>query len=708
MYQLVETVVALPEGRDPDADADFDPVAVCCRDLAVGDGASQALGNDPRVLGVGVGQQGDELITTEAYQRVGLSKRAHSASGDRLQHLVPGFVPERVVDLLEEVDVEDQEGERLPVRARFVHHIWCRLDQVAAIEEAGEDVDGCEVTLAIDAGFELADQRVQLVPGAVDALQVGQQIRAVIPELLFHHLGVSEDRGQHRPRLTSNVSDELPLGSWGRGRGPRHSSSGATVDTIAQLGSVCPLSDEMPTSTAITLEAGRYYVGMRRFCHSVGWALWIGIGACDVDPDQSHSRPATVPGQPGVEPESSNFLLIVSDDQGVDWVNAYDAFVEEPRTPNLDGLASEGLLFRRAYASPTCSPGRATLLTGRFGFRYGIGMAIRGDELYELPESETILPAVLAPSYSSALVGKWHLGTVGLSGYDQPLEMGFGSYTGTIGSLSNYYNWQRVEAGESSWVQEYATVVTADAAIDAIETLQEPWFVMVTFNAPHAPFHEPPEDLHSYELGPGSSDTTRFAAAVEALDTELGRILDALSEEQRQDTYVMYLSDNGTMHEVLQPAEGYGGKNSVRETGVRVPLVIRGPGVAIGETDAMVQTVDFLPTIAEIAGIDVPSELEIDGRSFASVLEDPSLSGRDLVYSERFVPNGFGPYDLHRQGIRNERFKLIRSHDQGADDLYDLQGRIREGDPLPQPYSGAALAAWEDLVTAMEALDAPM
>ena len=438
----------------------------------------------------------------------------------------------------------------------------------------------------------------------------------------------------------------------------------------------------------------------RQLSALAGLLLVVG---CDV-PGESPSaarRPAAVPTQ------RPNFLVIVSDDQGIDWVNAYGESPISATTPNLDRLAAEGMLFRRAYAEPTCSPARATLLTGRHPSRYGIGMAIAGAEPFRLPASETLLPAVLksgiAP-YTAMALGKWHLNSQSLGGLDQPRAMGFDAYAGSYSGVWDYYRWQRIENGEPMWINEYATTVTASAAVHAIETLESPWFLMVAFNAPHAPFHAPPGALHSHKLDDESSEATLFSATVEALDTEVGRVLDTLTSQQRDNTFIFFVSDNGTMNQVMQPRESYGGKNSVRETGVRVPLMVAGPGVPAGtETDALVQTVDFLPTIAALARVAVPGHLEIDGESFADVLSDPSLDGRELIYTEQFLPNGFGPYDMHRQAIRDDRFKLIRDHASG-DSLYDLRGSTREGEPLTPPFDPQAQAAWDRLTAGIDAI----
>lgn len=449
---------------------------------------------------------------------------------------------------------------------------------------------------------------------------------------------------------------------------------------------------------------------------------WLLLMACVGEPtpadheqtDTSTTEPTSVPTpEPTSDPDKEpfvapNFLVVLADDHGVDWVGAYDEFVDTPRTPQLDAFADEGLLFRRAYSAPTCGPTRAALLTGRFGFRNELGMILDVDSDFVLDESKPWLPAVLDgtdPSYTNAMIGKWHLGLEPLVGHDHPLRMGFDEYAGSWFGVYNYSRWPRIEDGEQVIYTDYPTIVTADAAVDALGRLPEPWFLMVAFNAPHEPFHEPPAALHSYDLD-GATDKELYAAMVEALDAEFGRVLDAMTPEQEANTFVMYLGDNGTMRGAMQPIETPGGKNSVRETGIRVPWIVRGPGVPAGtETAAMVQVVDLIPTLAELAGAEIPADLEPDGESFAGVLTAPEVaSGRDWIYAERFVPNGPGPYDVHRQSVRNDRFKVIRNHDDGTESLYDLLGRTREGAPIEPPYTGDAAAAYAELVAILDGL----
>ena len=140
---------------------------------------------------------------------------------------------------------------------------------------------------------------------------------------------------------------------------------------------------------------------------------------------------------------TSNVLLIIADDIGVDGIGCY-GYPNAAPTPVIDQLAQQGVRFTAAHACPTCSPTRASLLTGRHGFRTGVGQPIGGTLSGELPASEVILPEILSPAnVTSGLIGKWHLGS-GL-GLSTPTVMGFDLFTGILqGSLSSYYQWMKI------------------------------------------------------------------------------------------------------------------------------------------------------------------------------------------------------------------------------------------------------------------------
>ena len=189
---------------------------------------------------------------------------------------------------------------------------------------------------------------------------------------------------------------------------------------------------------------------------------------------------ASAPGVPGAPAAPPNLVLILADDLGVDLLAAYGEGAAPPCTPNLDQLAAGGLLFRNAWASPVCTPSRAQILTGRYGFRTGGGGNQPGTGL---PLDETTLPEMLS-GYSSAALGKWGVGS-GL-GSSHPNDSGFDHYAGGIGGgLSDYFSWSKTTNGTSATSATYATSDTADEAILAAQSLPQPWFLYVSFNAPH-------------------------------------------------------------------------------------------------------------------------------------------------------------------------------------------------------------------------------
>jgi arylsulfatase A-like enzyme len=241
------------------------------------------------------------------------------------------------------------------------------------------------------------------------------------------------------------------------------------------------------------------------------------------------------------------------------------------------------------------------LLTGRHAFRTGIGAWIdptdNRDRTVALSIAEISMPDMLqlaeAGPYYSAIVGKWHLSGFDIPGPEQhPLNSGFQHHRGSLGNPlmaahrapmgRGYFHWQKNTDGFLAMSRVYMTTDTADEAIQMIETLPEPWLIWVSFNAPHKPLHRPPDHLHGYELGDDATDAEKYNASVEALDTELGRVLDHLVPEVRDRTTIVFLGDNGTIHAAVEPPwDNNRHKGSLFEAGVQVPLIIDSPHVGI-------------------------------------------------------------------------------------------------------------------------------
>jgi len=404
-----------------------------------------------------------------------------------------------------------------------------------------------------------------------------------------------------------------------------------------------------------------------------------------------------------------NVVLIVADDVGVDMVGVYAEGASPPCTRAIDGLAGEGMLFRRAWANPTCSPTRAGLMTGRHGFRTGIGTALTQNEA-GLALSELTLPELLA-GYDSAALGKWHLH--GDLGNTHPNDSGFGWYAGSIrGAVPDYFSWPKVTNGQTSQSSNYVVSETVDDAIAAMSAMQEPWLLYVSLNSIHSPFHVPPASLcpasgcgtggFCGSLGGNPSVPELAKAMAEAMDTEIGRLLAAVDAED-PNAYVFFLGDNGTPSQASEPPFlGSHAKGSLYEGGVNVPLIVKGPGVVNAESDALVSVTDLFATLAELAGGTSTAE---DSVSIVPCFSDPGASPRALVYSERFTNGASFPAPDHQQAIRGDRFKLIRRYQGGVtEEFYDLlQDPFETNDLLPGLDPGQQIE-YDQLTAALAAL----
>ncbi len=435
----------------------------------------------------------------------------------------------------------------------------------------------------------------------------------------------------------------------------------------------------------------------------------LAAAAAGVSPVSSESAggPAGGPGGTGLPP---NLIVFLADDLGVDLAASYGLAPDPPCTPNLDQLASEGMLFRNAWVNPICAPTRAVLQTGRHAFRTGVGMPTMAPTL---ALAETTLPEMLT-GYTSAYVGKWHL--AGTQGDTHPNDSGYHRFAGLVGgAVQDYFAWPKVVDGVASTSTTYTTIDFADEAVAAIETLPEPWLVFVGFNAPHSPFHVPPPTLCPASacpsaacagLPPGADDARLVKAAVEAMDTVIGRILTA-QQAVAPNTYVFFLTDNGSPAAATEPPfVPSRAKGSLYEGGVHVPFLVRGPGVLAAECDALVSAVDLFATLGELAG--VPAPTGVDSVSMVPYFADPTLSVRRWMYTERFGPNGATPpFPSHQRAIRSTRFKLIRRTDR-PDELYDLLADPWETtNLLTSPLTPVAQQAYDGLVAELVLLGVP-
>jgi len=433
-----------------------------------------------------------------------------------------------------------------------------------------------------------------------------------------------------------------------------------------------------------------------------------------------------------VAAQNRNVLLIIADDMGTDSHSLYNSSgtADLPPTPNIDALKATGVQFRNAYAQPTCSPTRASMMTGRQAFRTGVTTAVSAND-GQLMAGEFTLPRAFQANdslgYSLAHFGKWHL-TIGNDMANDPANIGgWPHYSGSLnggliggnGGTGTYTSWTKTIDGVTGPINGTATYATTDTTNDAITWIDargaNPWFAWVAYNAPHSPFHKPPSDLHTYDttvpswntLPIGANQRTHFNAAIEALDTEIGRLLSSMSPAVLANTWVIFVGDNGTPPQVVQdPFSSTHAKNTLYEGGVRVPLLISGPDVINPDREStdLVHVVDLYSTILEMAGIDVaatqPVVKPIDSESLMPQLADQSVAAREIL-SESFGSTLAD--DVSGSTVRAGDYKLIRFSD-GSERLHYLPSDSDEQtNLLLSPLSNDVQNAHDQLTAKLDA-----
>ena len=325
--------------------------------------------------------------------------------------------------------------------------------------------------------------------------------------------------------------------------------------------------------------------------------------------------------------DSPNVLIIFVDDQGYYDLGCYGA--TEVKTPRIDAMAKEGILFEDYYAAaPICSPSRAGLLTGCYPRRVGNHIWVhRADSTTGIhPDELTLAELFQANGYATACIGKWHLG---FAEPFLPKNQGFDEYFGLLHNLDPvevvYFGDKGVPLMRNDKVVKQPadpselTQIYTDEAIDFIERNKEqPFFLYL----PHTMLHKP---LGVSEPFRGTSEWGEYGDAIQELDHNVGRIFDTLKNLQIDDeTIVVYASDNGRGPGRTPEQKIQGRKLSTYEGGIRVPAIAWGPGVGVQagkRSRAAVRAMDWYPTLATLAGIAVPEGRVIDGRDITSLLK---------------------------------------------------------------------------------------
>ncbi len=351
-----------------------------------------------------------------------------------------------------------------------------------------------------------------------------------------------------------------------------------------------------------------------------------------------------------------NILHIVADDLG--WKDVGFNGCQDIKTPNLDKLAAEGAKFSQFYVQSMCTPTRAALMTGRYPFRYGLQtIVIPGPANFGLDTSEHLLPQCLKEAgYTTAIIGKWHLGHADIKYW--PKQRGFDyQYGAMIGELDYYTH---SDAGVLDWfrnnkpVQEegYTTQLIGNDAVKYIgeQTPGKPFYLYLTFNAPHTPYQAPKEYVDRY---PDIEDPTRrtYAGMVTCMDDEIGRVVAALEAKGlRENTLIIFHSDNGgtknamfagqmaDLTKIKIPCDNGSyrdGKGSLFEGGSRVAACANWPGRIKAQTvDGVIHAVDLYPTIAKLAGASTAKCKPLDGVDVWGTISEGAASPRnEVVYN---------------------------------------------------------------------------
>ena len=419
-----------------------------------------------------------------------------------------------------------------------------------------------------------------------------------------------------------------------------------------------------------------------------------------------------------------NVLLIMVDDMG--WMDLHCQGNDKLDTPHVDQLAKQGMRFTDAYAAaPVCSPTRAALITGYAPARLGVtqhgpnnanfgprdSLLLEAETSGSLPlEQVTLAERLKETGYATAFLGKWHLSNTkkrnkkrgnDLAFY--PEHQGFDINVGgnSRGGPATYFDPYRNKSIPPRKTGEYLTYRLADETIDYMRTHREaPFFICLwTYNV-HYPFQAPAPLVTKYEqrLGDGLINAT-YGGQVEATDIAIGRVLDELDKlELTDNTLVIFTSDNGGWSGATDNRPLRKGKGWLYEGGIRVPLIIRWPGVTKPGTESRtpVISMDLSATILQAVGVSLPKAEALDGESLRPLLARTGKLRRNAIY---FHYPHYAFHGDNRPGgaIREGRYKLIERFDDGSVELYDLEADLGEAEDLAKEKPAVAKRLLEKL-----------
>ena len=402
--------------------------------------------------------------------------------------------------------------------------------------------------------------------------------------------------------------------------------------------------------------------------------------------------------------QKPNLIIILTDDQGYKDVGFNGS--TDIKTPHIDQIAKQGTRFTNGYVTfSVCGPSRAGLLTGRHQERFGFSFNPTLNPSVPqngLPTTEKNIAEVLQPAgYTSGVLGKWHMGThPDLHPNKRGFDYFYGFLSGghqyfpedlTINDLSEVkyrYDWYRTRLLRNDKridIDEYLTDELSHEAVDFIKREKDnPFFLYVSYNAPHSPLQASQKYLDRYQHIKDKKRRT-YAAMVSAVDDGVGRIMQTLKEQGIDDnTIVFFLSDNGGPEHVNASDNGElrDGKNSLFEGGVRVPFAVRWPNRIPAGVDynKAVSSLDIMATIVAQAGIDVSNNKPLDGVDLLPYLTNENNSApHDVLFWRHVKANSYA--------MRSGNDKMVQKKDQSM--LFDLSDDIGEQNNLLQEQEQA-------------------
>jgi len=370
-----------------------------------------------------------------------------------------------------------------------------------------------------------------------------------------------------------------------------------------------------------------------------------------------------------------NVLFVLADDLGYGDLSCYGR--PDYRTPVLDSLARQGIKFTSAYAAaPVCTPSRCAFITGRYPQRLAVGLqeplTDPASEAGLPPDHPTVASRLQANGYDTALVGKWHLGWKPEFG---PNRHGFSEFFGILSGATDYFT-RRAEdfGGPDLWENlskvertGYLTDLLTDRAVEWVTRRRSrPFFLSLQYTAPHAPWEGPRDAAIRHEHGSGpmtdGGSPAIYASMMKSMDAGIGKVLDALKRSgQERNTLVIFTSDNGgERYSYNWPFSQ--GKMTLWEGGVRVPAILRWPGVIpSGRTTGQAAiTMDWTATILAATGTQPDPAYPLDGEDLMTV-----CTGARPEYDRTFF------WRTRRQSAaRSGRWKYLE--ESGAEHLFDL------------------------------------